>query len=63
MTQFTKDQRDAIVESHRLVRLAFKDAETAVRKRGDDAMIEVVHTHALANELINTLRKHIGLLP
>jgi len=54
--------REAITESYRIVNRAFHDAELAVRKRGDGAIIEVLRAQALANELIDVLRKHLGLI-
>lgn len=60
--QLAEEQRKAITESHRIVRQAFHDAEKAVRQRRPDELIDVVQAHALANDLINDLRKHLGML-
>lgn len=62
MVDLTKDQRDEIAGSHRLVRQAFLDAEKAVRNHSSNEFIEVAHAHALANSLINVLRKHVGMV-
>jgi hypothetical protein len=56
------EDREAIAESYRLVIRAFQDAEKGVRQEGVGAVLEVVRSQALANELINVLRKHLGLI-
>jgi hypothetical protein len=61
--ELAKGQREEITASHRLVRQAFHDAEKAVRNHSSDEFIEIAQAHALANNLINVLRKHLGMLP
>ena len=55
-------QRGEITASYRLVRQAFHDAEKAVRNHSSDEFIEIAQAHALANNLINVLRKHLGIV-
>ena len=62
MVDLTKQQRDEIAGSHRLVRQAFHDAEKAVRNHSSNEFIEIAHANALANNLINILRKHVGMV-
>ena len=62
VVDLTKEQRDEIAGSHRLVRQAFHDAEKAVRNHSSVEFIEIAHAHALANNLINVLRKHVGMV-
>jgi hypothetical protein len=62
VVDLTKEQRDEIAGSHRLVHQAFHDVEKAVRNHSSDEFIEIAQAHALANNLINVLRKHVGMV-
>ena len=58
VVDLTKEQRDEIAGSHRLVRQAFHDAEKAVRNHSSVEFIEIAHAHALANLQARDARPH-----